>query len=190
MIHLQNISFGYTATPLFCSLTCDLPGKCYCYGANGSGKSSLLQIIAGVLQPSSGTITLHNKTSWRASLFLDHSILFDELTIQSHLDWMHSMYGDIQKPSQLFQIEPFTSRRPADMSAGERQWCALCLTFCMPCDIFLIDEPTRCLDDARCTQLLDILRHYAGDHDIIATGHRADHPLSQILSPVSVSDLR
>ena len=190
MIHLQNLSFGYTSTLLFDGITCDLPDKCYCYGANGSGKTTLLQIIAGILQPSSGEITRNHQTHWRTALFLDHSFLFDELTIQAHLDWMRSMYGDIQKTAQLFDIAPYTTRRPADMSAGEKQWCALCLSFCMPCDMILLDEPARSLDDTKCAQLLEILRLFADDHDIIVTGHRADHPFSQILSPVSLSDLR
>ena len=189
MIHLQNITFGYTDIPVFDDITCDLPNACYCFGPNGSGKTSLIQLIAGVLKPTSGTITLNAQTDWRTSIFLNHDILFDELTIQTHLDWIHQMYGHHRDIEELFGIEQYATRYPGKLSSGEKQWCALCMTFCMPCDILLIDEPMRSLDADKCTKFLEILRGFAQKHNVMVTGHQQNDDLALFLSPVCISQL-
>ncbi len=189
MIHLQNLTFGYTDIPIFDKITCDLPNTCYCFGPNGSGKTTLVRILAGILKPISGTIAFDNHADWRASLFLDHAILFDEITIKAHLKWMHQMYGVQHEIENLFEIERYASGYPGEMSSGERQWCALCLTCCMPCDIYLFDEPMRSLDADKRSKFIAILQNLAKKHDVLMTGHQPDQELERFLSPVCIAPL-
>ena len=176
MIHLDNIFFGYTRDNLFDGITADLPNTCSLLGENGSGKTTLLRLVAGILHPQRGQISLDDKTVWRSALMLDSSILMNDFTISRHLDWMRAMYGEdcVNEASAAFEIGKFSERRPCGFSEGERQWCALCLTMCMPCDICLLDEPMRGLDEKRRAQLREILCDAAArGTQIMVTGHEA-----------------
>ena len=190
MIRIENLTFAYDTHPVFERFTCDLPRACYCYGPNGSGKTTILQLIAGVLRPASGLIMLDDQSTWCASLFLDHSILFEDLTMRTHLAWMQQNFDKVwvEQMSRQFDIESYADKQPCGMSAGERQWCALCLTFCMPCDVLLLDEPMRSLDSEKRTRLLEILQEYAPTHPVIVTGHHCGtDDYRDILSPVQLS---
>lgn len=62
MIHIQDLSFSYKKKPVFDGLSLDFaPGHVYgLLGRNGSGKSSLLRMMAGLLFPKKGQLTVHN----------------------------------------------------------------------------------------------------------------------------------
>ena len=62
LIHIDNLSFGYRRkAPLFSQFNLDIPtGEIIgLLGKNGTGKSTLLYLICGLLRPKQGTITMH-----------------------------------------------------------------------------------------------------------------------------------
>lgn len=95
MITLTNLSLNFSGTNLFANVNLKfLPGNCYgIIGANGSGKSTFLKILAGVLEPSTGEVSISK--NMRMSVLKQDHYAYDEFTV---LDTV------IQGNPRLYQI--------------------------------------------------------------------------------------
>ena len=121
-------------------------------GANGSGKSSLLRIVAGLLRPSSGSVDVAGSLH-----YLGHgTALRDALTVAENLDFAKAMLS----ASSAGQPVPLALQRlgmaalatvPVGMlSAGQRHRAALAGLLACGRAIWLMDEPTSALDSEGC----------------------------------------
>lgn len=148
-------------------------------GASGSGKTTLLNVLSTIDTPTSGSITI-NGVSLKALddsgaadfrrdylgfifqeyLLLDSLTIFENiavpLTLQKLPPWkIESM---IQGLSKTFGIDSQLSKYPGELSGGQRQRdCALRAIVKRP-GILFADEPTRALDSASATDLLNTLK--------------------------------
>ena len=130
-------------------------------GRNGAGKSTLLRHLAGLQQPTRGTITV----AGRVALLMQHP--GDYL--------VHERVGD-EASARALAVEGLTGledRHPRDLSGGERQRLALAVVLDSedPPAALLLDEPTRGLDRAAKGELADRLRTLAaaGTAVLVAT---------------------
>ena len=117
-------------------------------GANGSGKSSLLRALAGLL-PHEGRIeksAAHSYIGHRDAVIAD-------LTVAEHLRFWQGLaqnrrvifFADILEKAGLAGFE---NRRASTLSAGQRQRLALCRLLIEDAKIWLLDEPASALDEA------------------------------------------
>lgn len=120
-------------------------------GPSGCGKSTLLSILAGLDQPTAGTITASaNQT---ALMFQDAS-LFPWLTVAGNLELVLKLRGvpRRERPAraeELLALVRLTGRgdaRPHELSGGMRQRVALARAFAQEADLVLMDEPFGALD--------------------------------------------
>lgn len=132
-------------------------------GPTGSGKTSLLMVIAGLLQPTSGTVS-----SGRASIVFQEPFLFDG-TIRENLllgksdpDLLESALkiscSDefmIELPSGL---DSMVGERGVGLSGGQRQRLALARALCRRNDLLLLDDTTSALDSTNEQRVLQYLR--------------------------------
>lgn len=120
-------------------------------GSSGCGKSTVLSMIAGLEQPSSGTIETHGR---RVALMFQEPALFPWLTAAANVDlalraravpraqrrervaWLLSTVG----------LSDFAARRPHQLSGGMRQRVALARALAQDADVLLMDEPFGALD--------------------------------------------
>lgn len=130
-------------------------------GGNGVGKSTLLSLLAGSLEPTAGKIELCGKL---ACLPQDPLLLFSrdsvakELFAQAEACGIDPNDGRVAETVALCGIAELLKRHPYDLSGGEREMAALAkLLICMP-DILLLDEPTKGLDAAYSLRLSNIIR--------------------------------
>ncbi|MCR5769526.1 MAG: ATP-binding cassette domain-containing protein [Lachnospiraceae bacterium] len=131
-------------------------GEIFCLlGGNGSGKTTALNVAAGLLKPYSGSVRvfstkikdyknqgLYNKCL--AMMPQDVQTLFLYDSVQKEID---SMGGFDLLPSNVAEwIRPFADKHPYDLSGGEQQMVAFAKTLAAQPKIFLMDEPTRGMD--------------------------------------------
>jgi ABC-type multidrug transport system ATPase subunit len=133
-------------------------------GPDGAGKSSLMQILAGVLRPNGGAATVAgqdvvaNPEAVKTRIgFMPQGLglnLYDNLSVQENIEF----FGDLREvPTAVFQenkaellritrLEPFWDRPAAQLSGGMRQKLALCCTLIHLPQIIFLDEPTTGVD--------------------------------------------
>ena len=193
MLALKNLTFRYDNKVIFRRFSHSFPEQTLCFGLNGSGKSTLIKLIAGLLTPENGSIWLDDRNDFHASILMDNRILFNEFTLSSHFDWILDefsiSYAAVKQQIQLFDIETWLDRKPAELSEGERQWAALALVTVITADIYLLDEPIRSLDNDRILQLCDIIQHkiQAGNRFFL-TAHQPE-PFDSVLEPFEMNAL-
>jgi len=116
-------------------------------GQNGTGKTTLIRMLAGLLKPDSSDVAIPElHVSYKPQKI---SPKFDgtvrQLLFKKIKDaWMHPQFmTDVTKP---LQIEPILDQEVQNLSGGELQRVALILCLGQPADVYLIDEPSAYLD--------------------------------------------
>lgn len=131
-------------------------GETYCLlGGNGTGKSTMLNTIAGLYKPQRGKITYNgkklseHKNLYRqnfASLPQNPQILFTQKTVELELNEMTHEKDKIWDIVKRMKLQDLLERHPYDLSGGEQQKAAFAkILLTCPAVIFL-DEPTKGLD--------------------------------------------
>ena len=127
-------------------------------GPSGCGKSTLLSIIAGLLSPEAGTITVNNPDGSihypRVGYMLQRDHLFEWRTIYKNailgLEINHMLTEErLAYVDQLFfdyDLDKFRNRRPGELSGGMKQRAALIRTLALDPQLLLLDEPFSALD--------------------------------------------
>jgi ABC-2 type transport system ATP-binding protein len=140
-------------------------GECVALiGANGSGKSTAVRTIAGMITPSKGSVRVcgHNPhvepdaESARAALALvpDSPLLYDDLTVRQHLELValaHGVVDDgvgerIDELLERLELTPRSDFRPSELSRGMRQKTGLACALIRPARLLILDEPVVGLD--------------------------------------------
>ena len=133
-------------------------------GRNGTGKTTLLRIAAGLIAPEQGTVRLEgldperDRTEFQRRLGFGsagNSGLYARLRTEHHLDlWAklallpkRDRREAIERVVELFDLEPLLGRRVDRVSMGQRQRLRLALAFLHDPGVILLDEPSTSLDD-------------------------------------------
>ena len=135
-------------------------------GASGCGKSTILNLVAGLDQPSSGSV----EVATRPALMFQESALFPWLTVAANIELPLRLAG-VPKPERRRRVEQllhavhldgFAGSRPHQLSGGMRQRGALARAFAQDTEILLMDEPFGALDamtrDALHVELDELVR--------------------------------
>ena len=129
-------------------------------GPSGIGKTTILNIIAGLTQPDSAFIKIGNKTLTDTKveqqvkiqkrnigyLFQDYQ-LFPHMTVLQNLTFMTPMSQHITQLMQKLNISDLVKQYPATLAGGEAQRVALARALSTKPDLILLDEPFSSLDD-------------------------------------------
>jgi molybdate transport system ATP-binding protein len=153
------------------------PGITILFGPSGAGKSTLLDCLAGLLRPDSGRIATDTEVFYDSESKLDLppqrrrvAYVFQGLALFPHMSVRDNVaYGlpDSAKPLanarveeilQLFRIEKLTSRKPNDISGGEKQRVALARSLVTLPRVLLLDEPLTGLDAHLKSSIIEDLR--------------------------------
>ena len=146
------------------------------FGASGAGKTSLINIIAGLLKPDRGVVTLDGETlddtaanvhvsphCRRIGYVFQDARLFPHLDVRQNLDYGRRMNGLAEDPAQrkrvvdLLDIGALLKRRPGQLSGGERQRVAFGRALLSKPRLLLLDEPLGALDEGRKLEILPYL---------------------------------
>jgi ABC-2 type transport system ATP-binding protein len=165
-------------------------------GSDGSGKTTLIRLIAGLLAPEAGTLRVlgvdvardPQAAQARIGYMPQRFGLYEDLTVQENLD----LYADLhavapqaraRKYPELMAmtaLEPFRGRLAGKLSGGMKQKLGLACTLVSTPELLLLDEPTAGVDPLSRRELWSIVRGLVRDQGlpvIVATSYldEADH---------------
>ncbi len=146
-------------------------------GGNGSGKTTFLKLIAGIMEPDSGRIRVADGRR-TALLPQNPTDLFTRNTVRDELVCTQDSveneisYEAVADVVRTCMLEGLLLRHPYDLSGGEQQRLALAKLMLIAPDIFLLDEPTKGIDPEFKLEYGDILKQLkARGKTIIIVSH-------------------
>ncbi len=154
-------------------------------GPSGSGKSSLLALVAGLLRARSGSIRFADQTLADSAqgvftpthrrgfgLVFQDGLLFPHLLVRANLLYGFGLIApaqrrfDLQSVADLLEIGGLLERRPQQLSGGERQRVALGRALLASPRLLLLDEPLSSLDARLKAQILPFLKRIRDETNI------------------------
>lgn len=146
------------------------------FGPSGAGKTTLVNMIAGLVTPDRGRILLDDAVLFDAAAKIDVPVhqrrigyvfqegrLFPHMTVARNLDYGRRMNALAADPAEtdrvidMLDIRPLLQRRPGKLSGGERQRIAIGRALLMRPRLLLLDEPLASLDARRKAEILPYL---------------------------------
>jgi heme ABC exporter ATP-binding subunit CcmA len=161
-------------------------GRCFVLlGENGAGKSTLLRILAGLLRPSFGRVTVFGNSApheARARIgYMSHAaMLYDELTAVENLSYFASLYPgrDCLAPAEALRqvgLDPALDRPLGQYSQGMRQRTSLARVLISIPELLLLDEPFSNMDVDSARQMVELLAGFRhGNRTIVLTTHQRE----------------
>ena len=148
-------------------------------GSNGTGKTTLLRVLAGRTPPTSGSVAIagvpanERSSGFRARMaaLIGLPPLARNLTLREHLVLVATSWGSKIADSENiadrlldeFGILRLKERFPHELSSGQTQLFALALTLARPFEVLILDEPEQRLDSDRLELVGSVLRHLVDD---------------------------
>ncbi len=170
-------------------------GKIYLVlGENGAGKSTLLRLLAGLAEPTQGTVRIWGEAPGEARgriAYMAHaSTLYDELTGMENLGYFAELYrmdggcvcvGSPEMALRAVGLDPKLGRPVGQYSQGMRQRASLARALQSDPELLLLDEPFSNLDVASAEQIVELLADFRtwphanspAGRTIVVTTHQA-----------------
>ena len=151
-------------------------------GPDGAGKTTLIRLIAGLMPPDDGTLTVNGIDAISAPQRVQDCIaympqrfgLYEDLTVRENLDLYASLHG-ISEPERLRRypelldmtaLGSFTNRLAGHLSGGMKQKLGLACTLIGSPELLLLDEPTVGVDPLSRRELWDIIARLVREQNL------------------------
>ncbi|MER5638916.1 ABC transporter ATP-binding protein [Kitasatospora sp. NPDC002227] len=156
-------------------------------GPNGAGKTTLVEIVEGLRQADSGSVSVLGQSPWprntgllrRLGIQTQSSAFFTRLTALEHLETVAALYrleaSVAHRALELVGLAEKADARVDDLSGGQRQRLALATALIHEPELIFLDEPTAALDPAARRSLWDLLRSLnRHGRTVVHTTHHLD----------------
>ena len=161
-------------------------------GPSGGGKSTLLRMIAGLIAPDSGTITLDGKPIGTDEISLrthrqQLGVVFQSYNLFPHLSALTNITLPLEKVHGLasnaaeelaretlkrFALADHADKKPAELSGGQKQRVAIARAIAIKPRVLLFDEPTSALDPEMTAEVLDVIEELKDENrDFLLVTH-------------------
>lgn len=141
-------------------------------GQNGVGKTTLLRLMAGVLEPDKGQVLYTGKNQ---AYLAENTPLHDHLTAADYLHFFARLHNrstaDIQNMIERTGIGHLVNMPIGRLSRGQRQLVGLAITLLPSPDLLLLDEPTSGLDPVQRGRMHKLLSEEAKNRIILLSTH-------------------
>ena len=178
-LRVNNVDSGYRRIPVIKEIDFSINyGEIVgLIGLNGAGKSTLLKTILGLLTPQAGNITIENQSildnhteyAKKIAYIPETPILYDELTLQEHLEMTGLGYDipreEVMKRAQplleLFRLDDVLNWFPVHFSKGMKQKVMIVCALITNAKVLIIDEPFLGLDPLAIRDFTNLLKERA-----------------------------
>jgi phospholipid/cholesterol/gamma-HCH transport system ATP-binding protein len=147
-------------------------------GGSGSGKTTILRLILGLLKPDSGSIAVDGSAveslgedelravRLKIGMVFQEGALFDSLTVGENVGYRLQQDGElstdeiedrVREMLGFVELAPFYERMPSELSGGQRRRVAVARALAARPQIMLYDEPTTGLDPITATTITDLI---------------------------------
>ena len=169
MIHVKNIKKSFGKLPVLNDLNFDIskPGIFAILGPNGSGKTTFLKSLLGMVIPDGGEILFGDKPieksyAYRSEIgYLPQIARFpDNLTVSELIGMIEDVRQEASDPQPLisrFSLKPYLKSKLGNLSGGTRQKVNIVLTFMFDNPVIVLDEPTAGLDPVSLLKLKELI---------------------------------
>lgn len=180
-IELRNVTAGYyPGRPVVTALSLSVASGTFCgiIGPNGSGKTTILRVASGALQPQAGEVIVDGRplAAWTRRQLARTLAVVPQLTVPPFAftvreyvalgrtpyvaPWARLTAADVEAVAAALNatgLEPLAIRPVTELSGGELQQASVARALAQQPKILLLDEPTAFLDPAHSVQLLGLL---------------------------------
>ena len=185
MIELKHISKTYGQHQALNDLSLKIAEKqTVCLiGKMGSGKSTVLKCLAGLVQPDSGEIIFRDGKRPRIGMIFQHFNLFPHLNVLQNLTMAPiAVLGMSKKEAEKIAMQQLESvglvskskMFPNELSEGQQQRVAIARSLVMKPEILLLDEPLSALDPMAVSEVTDVLRKLKKEMTLVMNTHKLD----------------
>ena len=197
ILEIRDVDFARGEREIFRRLTLSVDGGSMTalLGPNGVGKSTLLSMISGLLQPQAGSILLNGRDvrKWARqelsrtvalvpqSLYVPFSFRVEEIVAQGRVPYL-GRFGNmslhdlqlVEEAMEAVDVLPLRKRVYDELSGGEMQRVKIAIALAQEPKLMLLDEPTQHLDIGRQIEIVQLLRRlnasgitiFAAIHDL------------------------
>jgi ABC-type lipoprotein export system ATPase subunit len=139
-------------------------------GESGCGKTTLIDIICGLTESDSGTVTVEDEIAYitQDMFYVPYLTVLDNLLVCKEDREM------IQELAEQFDLQDKLLDYPQYLSGGQRQRMSIMTAMLRDCKILVLDEPTSALDEENKTVIFELLRQIAVDRLVICATHDPD----------------
>lgn len=162
-------------------------GECFgLLGPNGAGKTTTIEILEGLLDPTSGEVSILGR-SWKTNprelreyigISLQETRLSEKLTVRETIELFASFYSQPRSTEEVLsalQLHEKTDALVGKLSGGQKQRLAVATALVASPKVLFLDEPTTGLDPQSRRQLWDIIRAFQREGGtVLLTTHYMD----------------
>ncbi|HEV7727241.1 MAG TPA: ABC transporter ATP-binding protein [Modestobacter sp.] len=184
MIEIEHVSKSYGGTRVLDDVSLRIPagGITSVIGANGAGKSTLLSVVARLLTPDTGRVTVDGLDvattkgpvlARRLSVLRQENAMSVRLTVRELVAFGRFPHSGgrltaedrrrVDEAISWFELEGFADRHLDQLSGGQRQRAYVAMVLCQGTDYVLLDEPLNNLDMRHAVGMMRMLRRMAAE---------------------------
>ena len=182
MLINKQLQFAYSTNQSFSfpDFTCPSGETLLITGKSGTGKTTLLHLLSGLLSPTSGSIQIHQTDItqlnasdmdafrgknigivFQQSYFVESLSVWDNLQLATWLGKSDSTSAFIQQLLKELQLEDYAHKKTYQLSLGQQQRVSIARALINEPKLLLADEPTSSLDDENAFKVADLLEQLA-----------------------------
>ncbi|MDP9040847.1 MAG: ABC transporter ATP-binding protein [Bacteroidota bacterium] len=201
MVHVQNLSFGYSKKKLlYDNLTLSLgKGKIYgLLGKNGAGKSTFLKNLSGLLFPLKGKISVFGREPKKRSTsflekiyFIPEEVYVPSVSGEKYIRIFSPFYpkfNDAQMREYMKTLEVDPTARLKSLSFGQQKKFVIAFALACNTDLLLLDEPTNGLDIPSKVQFRRLIASIMNEDRIILISTHQTRDLENLIDSVLILD--
>lgn len=168
-LNIKNLKFSFDKSKslIACPSFCFEPGNIYALvGPNGSGKTTFLKILLGLLKPTEGED--YGAERETIGFVPDYNGLYDSLSVLENIKFRLSLYKmnyknekeKIQQMLTSYNLDGETNKLVKDLSLGMKKKVALICALAVQPSVLILDEPTGGLDSDAQAELAEMLTQF------------------------------
>ena len=194
LLRLEHVQKNYGKTEALSGVNLDIqPGRIVgLLGPNGSGKTTIIKLINGLLQPTSGQVLINGekpspKTKKVVSYLPDTTYLGDNMKIKEVFAMFKDFYSDFDEEKANHLLEDLNldeKSRLKNLSKGNKEKVQLILVMSRKADLYVLDEPIGGVDPAARDYILKTIIHNRSENSSVLISTHLISDIEDILDDV------